>query len=556
MTSEYIDTAIDYASRVVLGDELASRYCIMSCQRFIDDIKRADKGWEWQLEEEFADKPCKFAELMPHVKGRTDLIRLGPWQLFCYVNMFGWVDENGLRRFRTVYIETPKKTGKTTMVAPIALYLLAVEGEEGAEVYSLATTRTQARLVWNVAKMMANRTGEFRERYGVECGSHSIFQQFTGSNFVPLSRESKSLEGINPHGAIVDELHAHKTREVWDIIAESTGARSQPLIVAITNSGVDKASICYEQRVYLIRTLQAAVGDRDETYFGVIHGCDVPEDLAHWDEPRIWHKANPNLGVSVSYSDIEAKAKKARMMPSFRASFMRYQLGVWSEHESPWIRVSEWDACRIEAMPELEGLSAMIAIDLASKIDVAAMVASVALADGTFLIIPRFYVPEERCKEIEEYDGWRREGHVIATPGKTIDYGYIEEDLEEWCALFDVEHVPYDKWQAHQFATNMTAQGLPMIEFVQTVKKFSDPMKEIEAKVLDRTLLHDGNPMMSWMVSNVVVQPDRNENIFPRKESSEEKIDGAVAMIMGMAMWLGEDRPKPSVYTTRGLLLP
>jgi phage terminase large subunit-like protein len=317
-------------------------------------------------------------------------------------------------------------------------------------------------------------------------------------------------------------------------------------MIAITNSGSDKSSICYEQRSYLVKILQRRV--EDDSYFGMIFTID-PEDLDKWDTPEVWEKCQPSLGASVRVAGVERLARKARSMPSARSSFLRYQLGVWAEGEHAWMQTVKWDGC---ARPDLDmaklaGQTCYVGLDLASKTDIAAMCAAFRI-EGKIILFPRFYVPEARIKDNDAYYGWVHDGHMIATPGETIDFAYIEEDLLEWHKLFDIRGVPYDPWQAYQFATRMEEKKVPMIEFQQTSRKLSEPMKELEALAIDGLLRHPGNPAMDWMVSNVVVMPDRNDNIFPRKEREENKIDGAVAAIMASAMWINQPQPKPSKY--------
>jgi phage terminase large subunit-like protein len=535
----YVEIATRYASDLVLGHIPAARVTQQSAQRFLDDLKRADLDeWEFSLDARLADRVCRFVEKFPAVKGGRGLIHLQDWQVFVLVNLYGWVDSEGLRRFRTAYLEITKKQGKSTLAAPLALYGLCMDDEEGAEVYAAAVDRNQAQIVWGIAKQMAMRTPAFRERFGVQCGAHAISHPSSGSTFQSLSREGKSLEGKNPSTVIVDELHRHQTREVWDILDESRGARSQSLMIAITNSGSDKSSICYEQRSYLQKVLN---GYDDPTFFGIIYTID-DEDHERWDQEDVWRKAQPSLGVSVSIAALRRLANKARAMPSARASFMRYQLGIWAEGEHSWMPPWRWDP---RANPEItvesmRGMPCMIGLDLASKVDVAAMVASFKVGTG-YKWLARFYVPESRVKENASYYGWQKEGWLVATPGETIDFGLIEDDLIEWGKTFDVRFVTYDRFQATQFATRMTDEGLPMVEFQQTVAKMSEPMKEIERLVIAGQLEHNGNPMMDWMMSNVSVKPDRKENIFPRKDRAEDKIDGPVAGIMAQAMWIGDE---------------
>jgi phage terminase large subunit-like protein len=320
----------------------------------------------------------------------------------------------------------------------------------------------------------------------------------------------------------------------------------QSLIIAITTAGVDTSGICYEQRSYLVKILQGI--QQDETYFGVIYTVD-PEDIDNWDDPAVWAKANPLLGVSVSIADMKRKAAKARSMPSARAAFLRYHLNIWGEGEQQWMSPQRWNQRAVPlAIEQLRGRRAVIGLDLASKVDVAAAVIVSRDAAGHYLVVPRFWVPEKRLGENDSYYGWHQEGWLLTTPGETIDFEAIEDEIKDLCAELDVWAVPYDRFQAVQFATRMTAEKVPMAEFAQVVSKMSEPMKAVEALVIEGKVSHDGNPMMAWMMSNVQVLVDRKDNVYPRKARPENKIDGPVALIMAMAMWLGEEVPKVSKY--------
>lgn len=551
---DYVGIATAYASRVVLGDEVAGELERLTCQRYIDDLKRSDRGeWGYHMDAGAAARVCKFAELMPHVKGRGGLIKLEPWQVFVYVNLYGWRDEEGLRRFRTAYLEVARKNGKSTMIAPLGLYALAMDGEQGAEVYSAATKRDQAAIVWGAAKQMAQRTPALEERFGIKCTRNAIAHAHSGSTFQPVSRDAKRLDGLNIYLALVDELHAHANREMWDVLETATGARQAPLVIAITTAGVDTSGICYEQRSYAVKILQGT--QQDETYFGLIYTID-PGDVDNWDDPAIWRKANPNLGVSVGVADMKRKAEKARSMPSARGAFLRYHLNVWGEGEQQWMSPQRWNTCATTLdLEQLRGKRAVIALDLASKVDVAAAVIAWRDEAGIYSVRPIMWVPEKRLGENDSYYGWHQEGWLRTTPGETIDFEAIEDELKVLCREYDIWAVPYDRFQAVQFATRMTAEKIPMVEFAQVVSKMSEPMKAIEALTIEGRIRHDGNPMMAWMMSNVQVLVDRKDNVYPRKARPENKIDGPVALIMAVAMWLGEEVPKVSKYKTGADLL-
>lgn len=548
MSRDYCAIARAYAEDVVAGRVLACKWVRLACERQLRDLERTDL--RWRFDPEFASKPCRFIELLPHIEGkwaRQGLrIQLEPWQVFILTTVFGWVDEKDCRRFRIAYIEVPRKNAKSTLSAGVGLYCLTADGEPGAQVYSAATTRDQARIVWRTAKGMVERTPGLQRRFGVETSVNSVFVDDQAAFFQPLSRDQGgNHDGYNVHAAIVDELHAHKQRDIWDVLETATGAREQPLIWAITTAGFNRAGICYEQRAYVIKQLERTAAEIDETYFGIIFTLDEGDD---WTDPRCWAKANPNWGVSVSPEDIENKARKAMEMASATNNFLTKHLNVWVNADTAWMDMQAWDRCedRTRVLADFDGEECIAGLDLASKVDVAAKVRVFRReVDGEdhFWVFPQFYLPEEATEggASSHYAGWARAGHITLTPGNVIDFAFVEDDLRGDAGRFQLDEVLYDPWQATYLATRLMAEGLNMVEYRQTVQNMSEPMKMLEALVLSGRLHHDGNPVMTWMMSNVVAHLDAKDNIYPRKEFPENKIDGPVALIMALGRALGGD---------------
>jgi phage terminase large subunit-like protein len=544
-----------YMTGVLSGKILACDFVKQCCARHRDDLKR--KKFKYRFDEERANEPIRFIEELPHIKGRQFSGRklvLSDWQCFITAVVFGWVDKKtGFRRFRMAYIEVPRKNGKSSWSAGIGLYLLAADGEDGAEVYSAATGREQARIVWDMARKMVERTPSLRRALGVAAGAHSIFVDRTASWFKALSREQQgNLDGLNIHAAIVDELHAHKDRGIWDVLETGTGARSQPLMWAITTSGSNRSGICYEQRAYVVKIL--ARTHVDETYFGVIYTIDEEDKKKRrkaddWTKPKTWEKANPNWGISVQPDDIERKAVKAMEMASAQNNFLTKHLDKWVNAATAWLNMHAWELCADPALDEadFEGEPVMVALDLASKVDIAAKV-KVYKRDlmvkgkmhSHYYAFCRFYIPEDRAEDggNASYSGWVSEGHLIATPGNVIDFGMIEDDLLEDHRRAQILNAGVDPWQSTQLSQRMTDEGIPMLEYPQTVKNMSEPMKELEKLVLQGRFHHNANPAFTWMMSNVVAFLDAKDNVYPRKEFPENKIDGAVAAIMALGAWL------------------
>lgn len=548
MNVTYLQRALRYARRVVGGEEVAGELERLACERFLRDLERQEsEDFPYRLDEVKGSRACRFIELLPHIKGEWAKpvyidgrftyakIRLEDWQVFIELQLFGWVHvETGLRRFRRSYEEIARKNAKSTRAAARELFLLTADGEPGAHCYSAATTGDQAREVFDVARNMALREPEFLRRFGVDVGKHDITVAETASSFKPLNAEGSTLDGLNIHGAVVDEVHAHKTRAVWDVLDSATGARSQALLSAITTAGSDRAGICYELRDYTVKVLRQVVDD--ETWFGIIFTID---DGDLWHEPSVWRKANPNLGISVKLDDMEAACRKALAQPGSQATFLTKRLNVWVNSDSAWMDMRAWDRCadRSLTLEKVQHLPCWIPLDLASKVDVAAAPYLFHDADADrYYLVSRFWLPERAVEQgrNSQYDGWRRAGHLNVTDGEVIDFDQIEDALRADMCTLRVQELPYDPWQATQLSSHLLAEGAPMVEYRQTVQNMSEPMKTLEALVLQGKLVHDGNPVMTWMVSNVVCHRDVKDNIYPRKEREENKIDGPVAVIMGL----------------------
>lgn len=536
---DHVEKAFKYIDGVLAGEIPAGKWIKLACQRQLDDLERAELPYMFHVER--ANHVCKFIELLPHIKGKWagKPIVLEPWQCFILTTAFGWVDDEGLRRFRTAYTEVPRKNAKSTISSGVGLYCLAADDEAGAEVYSAATTRDQAKIVFNDAKRMAQKCPGLRDRFGVATSAHSVYVEDSASYFQALSAEGNSLDGLNIHTAVVDELHAHKTRAVFDVIETATGSRTQSMLWLITTAGSNRAGICYEQRTYLTKILDGVV--EDDSYFGVIYTTDEGDD---WAEPETWMKANPNYGVSVFPDDIARLCKKALEMPSAQNNFLTKRLNVWVNADSAWMDMRRWEAC---GDPELdpadfENERCVVGLDLASKVDIAAKV-RVFDRGGEYYVFGDYYLPEDTVAQADnsQYQGWSIEGLLTETPGAVIDQDRIKDDLIEDAGRFELGEVGFDPFNATKLSSELIAEGFQMVEIRPTVLNFSEPMKWLEALVLEGKIHHNGCPILTWMVSNVVCHLDAKDNIYPRKERPENKIDGVVALLMAMNRLLTPD---------------
>ena len=548
-TRNYTAIARRYAEAVVGGDIAACKWVRLACQRQLDDLARFKgrnspyrfnprltdrQGRSFQP----ADNLCAFVERLPHVKGPLagQPILLEPWQVFILTTVYGWVKPDGKRRFRRAYIEVPRGSGKSALSSAVALYMLAADGEGGAEVYSLATTRDQARIVFGDAQAMARQSAGFRTRFGVGVGAHNIHVLASGSKFEALSAEGSTLDGLNIHFGCIDELHAHKTRTVYDVVETGTGKRDNSLLWVITTAGSNRSGICYEIRTFVTRLLDRVLDD--DSQFGVVYGLDDGDDWA-LEESLI--KANPNWGISVRPEVLLPLQAKAMQMPSAVNNFKTKHLNEWVNADTAWMDMRAWDRCADTGLDldDYAGQPCWIGLDLASKTDIAALLLVFAHLeiDGAFAVFGRYYLPEDTVHATgnSQYPGWMNSGRLTVTPGNVIDFSWIEADLSDFASRFAIQAVAFDPFQATQLSTRMLAEGLPMIEVRPTVLNFSEPMKTLEALVLQEKLIHDGDPVLGWMASNVVAHLDAKDNIYPRKERPENKIDGIVALIMGLS---------------------
>lgn len=557
MSRDYLAIADQYCRDVIANKISANKYVKSACKRQIEDLKRwKKKSSLYQFDKERAIKACKFIELLPHIKGplANQPIELAPWQVFILTTIFGWIGKDGKRRFRRVYIEVPRGNGKSALSSGVGLYMLAADGEGGAEVYSLATTRDQARIVFGDAQQMARKTAGLRSHFGVEVLAHNINVQRTASKFEALSAEGSTLDGLNIHFGCIDELHAHKTRAVYDVVETGTGKRDQSLLWVITTAGSNRSGICYEARTFVTKLLDQIF--EDESQFGIVYGLDEGDD---WTTEEALIKANPNWGVSVRPEVVLPLQQKAMQLPSATNNFKTKHLNEWVNADVAWMDMQSWDKCGNPALSidDFAGQPCYIGLDLASKTDIAALVALFPTSDGKFAAFGKYYLPEDTIFDgrNSQYQGWQQTGRILATPGAVIDYEYIENDLVDLCTRFEVKEIPYDPWQATQLATRMVDKGLPMVEIRASVQNFSEPMKNLEALTLQGKLLHDGDPVLTWMVSNVVAHLDAKDNIYPRKERPENKIDGVVALIMALNRAQINAGEGPSVYEERGVLM-
>lgn len=540
MVRDYCAIADDYIERVLFGEQPACRWVRLACERQRRDLARqGEPGWPWKFDKRAAAKFCYFAERMPHVEGRwkSKTIQLEPWQCFIFTTIFGWVDDAGLRRFRKALVVIPRKNSKTTCAAIVALYLLVADREPGAQVYSAAKTRDQARLAWSVAHKMVQRTPALRDYFGLQAMAHSIVCDREGGFYKPLSRDADSLEGLNVHGALVDELHVHPDREVWDVIDNGITARSQPLIFAISTEGDASAGIFVDQVKYIQAILDGQ--HEDESYFAIYYGLDVEDD---WTNPEVWPKANPNWGVSVSAREMQDKFREAQQLPSAQATFLTKRLNVRVGAGKAYFNMLAWrQVCKDESLSieQFQGEQCIVTVDLASKSDLTCAM-KVFRRGGHYYVFGDYYLPQSAVEpgmpNHELYRGWRIAERLHVTEGSRTDYEFLERDLLAFHEEYRPQRMGGDpNYNAEQFRQHMEAAGVTFVEIPHSVKQFSEPMKDLAALIVSGRIHHNGDPILDWALGNVTAKTDVKGNVYPRKDHPDKKIDPAVALIANMS---------------------
>jgi phage terminase large subunit-like protein len=513
-------------------------YDLAAGQRVVDFIERYCKHHK----AEWAGRPLLLEE----------------WQKRILRIVFGWMRSDGTRRFRTVYIEIPRKNGKSELTGGVGIYLMVADGEYGAEIYSVATKRDQAKIVWGAAEAMVKASPALKKR--IRTYKNSLSCERMGSKFEPLSSESDTQDGLNASAQLTDEAHAHKDRHLYDVVATSMGSRRQPLNWVITTAGVyNPETIGWELHERAMHVLDGVI--EDDSFFAFIAAADEEDD---WEVPETWLKANPNYGVSVKTDYFREQYERAATTPSFLNTFLRYHLNRWTQQRDRWIPIEKWNACdRIVDEVALEGRRCFAALDLSSKIDITSLTLCFPRGRASeseprqYDFVFRFWCPEEtimrRSKEDRvPYDAWVRDGWMVATPGNVVDYSFPIAEVEAFAKRYTIDELAYDPWNATATATAIQDKdpSLVLVEFGQGFKSMSEPTKELEKLVIANQIGHATSkgvhPVMRWMVANVAVKKDPAENLKPDKSSAIGRIDGVVSSIM----CLGRALVKPDETST------
>ncbi|MGQ7545422.1 terminase large subunit [Streptococcus suis] len=507
-----------------------------------------------------ADRAVTFINNLSHTKGkwagkRFDLL---PWQEQIVRDLFGIVKEDGNRQFLTAYIEIPKKNGKSELAAAIALYLLYADNEASAEVYGAACDRNQASIVFDVAKQMVQMSRPLEKRSKIMGATKRIVNYSNAGFYQVLSAETGTKHGLNVSGLVFDEIHAQPNRHLYDVLTKGSGdAREQPLFFIITTAGTDRNSICYELHTKALDILNGR--KKDTSFYPVVYGLSDEDD---WNDEANWHKANPSLGHTIGIDRVREAYQQALDNPAEENVFKQLRLNMWTSSSVAWIPEHVYAKGNNPIQYEsLKGRSCYAGLDLSSTSDITAfvLVFPPRFEEENYIVLPYFWLPEDRlelrCRRDHVlYDVWERQGYIKTTEGNVVHYGFIEKFIEDLSEIYHIKEIAYDRWNATQMVQNLEGMGLTMVPFGQGYKDMSPPSKELYKLMMEGKIQHGGHPVLKWMGQNVVMRQDPAGNIKPDKEKSVEKIDGIVALIMGLDRCIRHQTDEGSVYDERGIL--
>ena len=492
-----------------------------------------------------------FETVLRHSKGQHagKPFRLLEWQKYVLGELFGRLTPAGRRQYRVGYIELPKKMGKSTTLAGVALYMLLADNEPGAEVYGAACDREQAGIIYREAASMVRASPALSKHLEVIDSRKTIVQKASNSFYRVLSADAFRAEGLNIHALLFDELHAQRDRRLWDALRYGGAARRQPLILSITTAGFDRKSICWEQHAYAERCI--ADPSVDPAFFGCIYAAP-PECGADgtWKEERVWRQANPSLGETITLESFAADAREAEQSPSKLNAFLRYRLNVWTTQDTRWLSPDAWAKCGKPLDADLEKREWFAGLDLSTTTDLSAFVMVSQASDGTFDVLPFFWVPdanaaERTVRDKVDYVGWIRDGYIRATDGNVTDYDVIRRDINELAKQYNIRQVGIDRWNATHLAQLLQGDGVNVLGYGQGYASMTSPCRQLEALVLSERIRHGNHPVLSWMAANCALQTDHQGNCKLSKAKSTERIDGMVALVMGLGIHATATAPPP-----------
>ena len=573
-----VELAKQYIRDVQNGTIVTCQEVKWAVQRHVNDLESADERG-FYFDEAAGEKAIRFFSFLRHSKGKWagKPVELEPWQCFIVYCIFGWKRaEDNYRRFQTAYIEVARKNGKTTFAAGIALLLLLADGEAGAEVYTGATTRDQAKICFQEANNMVKKSPSLGRK--ATALTHNISVMSTASKMEPVSSDYNTLDGLNPHCVILDEVHAYKTSGLYDIFTSAVGARDQPLLFLITTAGFNKEYWCFQFRKSVREILSGSV--QDDTMFGIIYTLDESDN---WQDPAVWGKSNPNLGISVSLRYLQNKVHQATVRSTEQYNVQTKNLNMWVDAPKVWIMSDVWDKGNtpvVEAL--LRGKRCYAGLDLATKEDFNAFVLVFPDENGGFDVVCRFWIPAETVKKrrdegLTQIDQWIADDWIRVTEGNVVDYNVILEDILADFSQFDIHSMAKDAWNSAWTYQELNSKLDPIYhegkyyprvaDYAQTIRNMTSPTVYVEDLADQNKIRHGGNPVLAWMMRNVVLEflgKEVEDTISgkpqqarkPSKLKSQKKIDGAVSLVMALGEYLtwNWNKQTENIYDERGLI--
>jgi phage terminase large subunit-like protein len=541
--NDYIFDWDSYGQAVLSGQIPVSKWTRLGVERHYNDLKTGHLRGLF-FSEAHAQHALETFLFLKHSKGEwagQDFVP-SPWQVFWIAVAFGWLKQDRTRRFREVWEEIPRKNGKSTKLSGIGLHLFYFDGEGGSEVYTCATKMDQAKITHSEAIRMVQNSPHLKRHIGINKDKIYNPDEGRADVFIPLGRDSKSLDGLNPHGAIFDEVHAHPNGEIYNVIKSGIGARKQPLLWSITTAGFDLSSFGYEQHQFAEKVLQGDYGTEFDDFLAIIYTVDDPSD---WTNPLEWQKANPNWGVTVYEDRLAINCNKAIRQVSEEVNFKTKHLNIWLTSGQTWIRIEDWQQCANTnlKLSDFKGRPCWLGLDLAEKSDLAST-CLIFKTGKTYSVFFKFYLNRDEVKKEgnDHFLRWERAGELTVTEGNATDFNVIRDDLRQFDVDFKIQEIAYDPKFAAYFAAELIAEGFPMVEIAQTATHFTLPIIEIENMVLTGDLEHEGKKSMDWQMTNVVMRESKFSGLkHPTKEKRELKIDGPVSMLIGMGRALNGD---------------
>ncbi len=559
---EIIDSAHQYALDVQSGRIVVGKWIRLAVARYFKLIE------EWEQREIYFDEKKAaqaidfFSAFLKHTKGpfAGRIFELSPWQAWIIWCLFGFYRNDETRLYRRAYLKVARKNGKSTFMAGVALYMLYMDGEEGAEVYSVATKKDQAKIIFEEAKRMVRKTAALAKAYKV--WKHEIEVEATSGKFVALGSDADTLDGLNTHLAIVDEYHAHKNDEVYDVISSSMGARNNPMQLVITTAGLNLTSPCYDMERDCKGVLDGFYDD--DQLFIAIYEIDAEDAQVEeyeedgvkktrygWANPENYIKANPNLGVSVKLKDLIAESKVAVRRISKRREFITKKCNIWYNAPDAWIKAEHWNEAYWEvSLEELKGRKCYGGMDLAQTQDFTSFSILFPMDDGREVLLSWQWIPEETVEErisggLHTLSYWIDEGLVFTTPGNATDYNAIEAFVDWVATEFNLRHIYYDMYNANQIAGNLNEKGIECTGVPQNQTHVGEATQQFELGILKKTINHRNNPVLGWMANNVVLNRYPSGVAMVNKNKSKEKIDGITSSILAKKCVMEQNKETP-----------